>query len=570
MENTNNAVYTVTTTGAGERKPLGLWRKAVSVLLAMVLAFGVWAVVPFAVSAKPVVPFAVSAKAGYIAKEYIAWITTNAKEIKENQSLKGFYRIDEESCVFYKFAPKKTGVYELLSGDCITDSTGKIINRSYSSNGYSTEFRVRLTAGKDYYIGTDEVHWDWEKDDYNEKAYGNVKIKRLPEIKAIELASPKKPYEINGSRSVGGALWSYSSAPFASIKLRVSFDNGKNKTIAITEFDDTGYQLQFKDKDNKWKDFKNIGFMYAVYPTSSLKLGKNNVAFRVKENPAVQTKFNVDLITLEEHIKRNKIKVKKLTVGKTIPTINSGHDDFYAFTPNATAIYRFNCYVGNGSLFRLYNQNGDTLKSLSAKTGKFKLTKGKTYYLNLAFDSHSDGMELLTRENVKLTKLDIGVSKEKATLGVGKTTTLKATVASNVKNKKVTWTSSNKKIATVDKTGKVKGVKAGKVKITAKLANGKKEVCTVTVKKVTAVPNTKAVPKNQGIKKNKTIILTAPKDTTLYYTTNGKNPTTSTKTKINPGKTKAIKISKKTEVRVIAVKKGFIASSVVTRTYTLK
>jgi uncharacterized protein YjdB len=46
----------------------------------------------------------------------------------------------------------------------------------------------------------------------------------------------------------------------------------------------------------------------------------------------------------------------------------------------------------------------------------------------------------------------------------------------------LTWTSSNKKVATVDKKGKVKAKKAGKAKITAKAANGKKVVVTITVK----------------------------------------------------------------------------------------
>jgi uncharacterized protein YjdB len=46
----------------------------------------------------------------------------------------------------------------------------------------------------------------------------------------------------------------------------------------------------------------------------------------------------------------------------------------------------------------------------------------------------------------------------------------------------VTWTSSNKKIATVTSSGKVKGIKAGTATITAKV--GKKTVkATVTVAK---------------------------------------------------------------------------------------
>lgn len=70
------------------------------------------------------------------------------------------------------------------------------------------------------------------------------------------------------------------------------------------------------------------------------------------------------------------------------------------------------------------------------------------------------------------------LNKKSATIYVGKTVTLK------VKNnkKKVKWISSNKKIATVSKRGKVKGKKAGKVIITAKVGN-KKYKCKVTVKK---------------------------------------------------------------------------------------
>ena len=72
----------------------------------------------------------------------------------------------------------------------------------------------------------------------------------------------------------------------------------------------------------------------------------------------------------------------------------------------------------------------------------------------------------------------VKLSKTKTTIYVGKTVTLK------LKNnkKKVKWTTSNKKIATVSKKGKVKGKKAGKVTITAKVGK-KKYKCKITVKK---------------------------------------------------------------------------------------
>lgn len=71
----------------------------------------------------------------------------------------------------------------------------------------------------------------------------------------------------------------------------------------------------------------------------------------------------------------------------------------------------------------------------------------------------------------------VKLNKKKVTLVVGKTVKLKLKHA-----KKVKWSSSNKKVATVSKTGKVKGKKKGKANIIAK-SGGKKYVCKVTVKK---------------------------------------------------------------------------------------
>lgn len=70
------------------------------------------------------------------------------------------------------------------------------------------------------------------------------------------------------------------------------------------------------------------------------------------------------------------------------------------------------------------------------------------------------------------------LNKKKVTLKVGKKIKLKLKNA----KKKVTWKSSNKKIASVTRKGVVKGKKPGKAKITAK-CKGKKFVCKVTVKR---------------------------------------------------------------------------------------
>ena len=72
---------------------------------------------------------------------------------------------------------------------------------------------------------------------------------------------------------------------------------------------------------------------------------------------------------------------------------------------------------------------------------------------------------------------------KKATLKVGKKLSLKAVLSPAGSSSKLTWTSSNKKIATVSKTGKVTAKKPGKVKITVKTKKGKKATITITVKK---------------------------------------------------------------------------------------
>lgn len=73
------------------------------------------------------------------------------------------------------------------------------------------------------------------------------------------------------------------------------------------------------------------------------------------------------------------------------------------------------------------------------------------------------------------------ISKKSGTVYVGKTITLKM----NNTTRKVTWSTKDKAIATVNSKGVVKGKKAGTTTITAKVGS-KKYTCKVTVKKKTS------------------------------------------------------------------------------------
>lgn len=87
---------------------------------------------------------------------------------------------------------------------------------------------------------------------------------------------------------------------------------------------------------------------------------------------------------------------------------------------------------------------------------------------------------------VKVTAVEVNPVQK--TLAKGKTFVIKATVKPSVAPQDVIWSSSDDKIATVDKTGKVTAVTVGVVDITAK-AGDKTAVCKVTVVEKLAKPN---------------------------------------------------------------------------------
>lgn len=79
------------------------------------------------------------------------------------------------------------------------------------------------------------------------------------------------------------------------------------------------------------------------------------------------------------------------------------------------------------------------------------------------------------------TTAKIKLNRTKLTLKKGKTFKLKVTLTPKDSKDKIVYKTSNKKVATVSKTGKIKAKKKGKAKITV-ISGKKKAVCTVKVK----------------------------------------------------------------------------------------
>ena len=85
------------------------------------------------------------------------------------------------------------------------------------------------------------------------------------------------------------------------------------------------------------------------------------------------------------------------------------------------------------------------------------------------------------QQTVKKTTKKIKLNRKKLTLKKGKTFKLKVTLTPADSQDKIVYKTSNRKIATVSKTGKIKAKKKGKVKIMV-ISGKKKAVCTVKVK----------------------------------------------------------------------------------------
>lgn len=115
-------------------------------------------------------------------------------------------------------------------------------------------------------------------------------------------------------------------------------------------------------------------------------------------------------------------------------------------------------------------------------------------------------------ETAEQTNLTINLNKENAIVEIGSTISLVAGFSpSDAPNKAHTWTSENPQIATVDETGKVKGISIGTTRITATaLANNATATCTVeVVDKIIAVTSVTLNSKEDTISVGSTTSLTA-------------------------------------------------------------
>ena len=151
-------------------------------------------------------------------------------------------------------------------------------------------------------------------------------------------------------------------------------------------------------------------------------------------------------------------------------------------------------------------KNGAVIKTLTAKSDVTVSGKGTIEKTSGSGDINDTG-----EITIGVAVTGVTLDKTSAEITVGGTVTLKATVApDNAANKKVTWDSSNKEVATVDENGVVTGLKAGDATITVKTEDGGKTAeCKIKVTEKTVAVTGVTIDDTATVKETEKVTLTA-------------------------------------------------------------
>ena len=170
-------------------------------------------------------------------------------------------------------------------------------------------------------------------------------------------------------------------------------------------------------------------------------------------------------------------KVKKITLNKSSVTLNRGAKNrtfqLKKAIKNKNATYK-------GVSWYSSNKNVATVNSNGKVTIKHR---GKVVITVKAKDGSNKSAKCKVTVRQLVTKLSYNKAIPKAEVYKNKTIKFAVTVVpSNANNKGLTYSSSNKKVATVNSKGVIKGIKAGTVTITAKAKDSSKKIVKIKVK----------------------------------------------------------------------------------------
>lgn len=224
-----------------------------------------------------------------------------------------------------------------------------------------------------------------------------------------------------------------------------------------------------------------------VYPSdttdkSLIYRSSNNKVATVNRNGQIKAKkYGKATITVINRKSRKSAKcllivgqyVSKIKLSKNKVTLNNGKATKLKSKVTNKAIYKAIQWKSTNTNIAKVNSNG-VVKALK---------RGTCYVIAVAKDGSRKSAKCKVTVRQLVTKLSYNKATQKAEVYKNKTIKFAVTVVpSNANNKKLTYSSSNKKVATVNSKGVVKGIKAGTVTITAKTKDSSKKIVKIKVK----------------------------------------------------------------------------------------
>lgn len=127
-------------------------------------------------------------------------------------------------------------------------------------------------------------------------------------------------------------------------------------------------------------------------------------------------------------------------------------------------------------------KSSNTKVAVVNKKGKVTAKKAGKATITITMKSGAKAKYTVKVQKGKVVTKSLKLNKKSCTLKKGKSFTLTAARNPLTATEKITYKTSNKKVAVVNSKGKITAKKKGKATITVKTSNGKKAVCKVTVK----------------------------------------------------------------------------------------
>ena len=226
-----------------------------------------------------------------------------------------------------------------------------------------------------------------------------------------------------------------------SIKQSISLDD---KNLSLKKGDT--YQLKYNSSNENLQWESNNTSVVTVDKNGKVKaVGVGTAIITVSIEDGYQATCKVSVTASIANCNINKLSTQTYTGGKIEPALTvKDEDKTLVKNKDYTVSYKNNVNVGTATA----------------------IIKGKGNYTGTA------NISFEIKKIILPTLVKLNASSK--TILKGKTYTLVSTVTpSNATNKKVTYTTSNSKVATVTSTGTVKAVNYGTADITVKTSNGK-------------------------------------------------------------------------------------------------